>query len=143
MIFVETSVQTDRILLDPREQEALEAQIEALSPQLYTSNYVWMEFQRTVASDMAHVKRVMLEQRGWGGLMRNIHTGQRAFRVRSASRCSTIVGHLYDYSRGQWAYAKEICDTFLEDDLEIRFWHNVSPLPDPITYDLVTKGIVS
>ena len=140
MIFIETSVQTDRILLESIEQEQLEAHIESLSPHLYTSNYVWMEFQRTVVSDMAHVKHVMLTQSGWGGLMRNLHTGQRAFRARSASRCSTIAGHLYDYSHSEWAYALELCDAFLDEDLEIHFWTNVNPLSDPINCDLVAKG---
>ena len=44
-------------------------------------------------------------------------------------------------SEGDWGYALDLCDAFLEEELETQFWVNVNPLPDPITCDLVTKGI--
>jgi hypothetical protein len=47
-IFLDTSVQTYRIVSERTAQEQVEHQIRALAPNVYTSNYVWMEYQRTV-----------------------------------------------------------------------------------------------
>ena len=51
-IFLDTSIQTHRVLVDRTEQEPFEASLRALSPNLHASNYVWMEYQRTVIADI-------------------------------------------------------------------------------------------
>jgi hypothetical protein len=57
LIFVETSIHVHRFLAAPPEQEQLEAQLAALAPNLYTSHYVWMEFQRSLMADFAHIQQ--------------------------------------------------------------------------------------
>ncbi|MEM7532138.1 MAG: hypothetical protein AAF639_08180 [Chloroflexota bacterium] len=100
-----------------------------------------MEFQRTVVADTAHIKQVMLRHPGWAGLIGHVLDGQRGFRARSAKRCNTIISRLYERRRGDWEYALQVCDSFLDEDLQSQFWHHVNPLPDAISCDLVPKGI--
>ncbi len=142
MIFVETSVQIQRVLAPRAKQNQVEGQIASLAPSLCTSHYVWMEFQRTVLSDYAHIHRLMLQYGGWGDVMVHLLSGQRAFRSRSATRCSEILGLLYNDSRGDWQYALRLINRALRGGLRTLFWSYVAPLDDPIVCDLVTTGTV-
>jgi len=142
LIFVETSIQIQRILADRSKQRSLQQKMQRLAPRLYTTNYVWMEFQRTVVADLAHIRQLMAVHQSWSGLMRYLLTGQRAFRTRSAVRCTQLVSNLYEGSAGEWDYAFMLCDELLREELEAQFWYNVNPLPDLIICDLVTQGIV-
>lgn len=74
--------------------------------------------------------------------MRHLLTGQRAFRTRSAVRCTQLVSNLYEGSAGEWDYAFMLCGELLHEELEAQFWYSVKALPDLITCDLVTPGIV-
>ncbi|MEM7539938.1 MAG: hypothetical protein AAF639_47735, partial [Chloroflexota bacterium] len=141
LIFVETSVQIERVLADKSEKIKLENHFERLSTQLYTTNYVWMEFQRTIVADVAHIQRVMSTQYGWGDLMVNLLIGQRAFRPRSAVRCTQMLGHLHNQSNGNWRYARLLLEQLIQERFKRQFWTNVNPLSDLITCDLVTKGV--
>lgn len=93
-IFVETSVQIQRVLAPRAKQNQLEGQMASLAPGLCISHYVWMEFQRTVLSDYAHIHRLMLQYGGWGDVMVNLLSGQRAFRLRSGTRCSEMLAEV-------------------------------------------------
>ncbi|MFZ4656667.1 MAG: hypothetical protein ACOYNY_06630 [Caldilineaceae bacterium] len=101
-----------------------------------------MEFQRTVLADYAHIHRLMLQYGGWGDVMVHLLSGQRAFRSRSATRCSEILGLLYNESDGDWHYALRLIDRALQRGLRTLFWSHVTPLVDPIVCDLVTTGTV-
>lgn len=142
LIFVETSIQIQRILADISQQGLLQQRMQSLAPRLCTTNYVWMEFQRTVVADLAHIRQLMSVYQSWSRLIRHLLTGQRAFRSRSAVRCTQLVSNLYESSAGEWGYAFMLCDELLQEELEAQFWYNVNPLPDLISCDLVTQGIV-
>jgi len=86
----------------------MDAQFESLSPDLYTTSYVWMEFQRTVVDDFAHIQRLMMRYDNWNNLLFHMLDGQRAFRPRSAARCTRLVGLIYEQCEGDWTYAKYI-----------------------------------
>lgn len=142
LIFVETSIQIQRILADASKQRALQQKFQSLAPRLCTTNYVWMEFQRTVVADIVHIRQLMAVHQSWSGLIRHLLTGQRAFRTRSAVRCTQLVSNLYEGSTGEWDYAFMLCDQLLQEELKAQFWYNVNLLPDLITCDLVTQGIM-
>lgn len=139
-IFVETSVQIRRILAPRAEQAQWEIQFAQLAPRLQTTEYVWMEFQRTVLADYAHVHRLMLEYQGWGDVMANLLAGQRAFRSRAAVRCTQILGLLYNESHADWQYALRVLEQALRRRLRMLFWTHVVPLADSIVCDLVAAG---
>ena len=141
MIFLETSIQIRRILEERLSQNKVEAQIRQLAPNLCTSAYVWMEFQRTVAADYAHVQRLMLNYDSWGQVMAHLLTGRRAFRPRSAVRCTQILGLLYEESEGEWEFALHLINNALTIDLHAQFWAHVRRLPDPVVCDLVITGV--
>jgi len=140
-IFLDTSIQTRRFLLAQPEQQRQDILFSKLAPRLCTTNYVWMEFQRTVASDHAHIRRLMLSHKNWGDVIAHLLKGQRGFRSRSAVRCTQILGQLFKDSRENLEYALRLTDQTLKYDLKIRFWTHVISLSDPISCDLVNAGI--
>lgn len=140
VIFVETSIQIHRILAHRSVQEKLDQQIASLAPRLCSTQYVWMEFQRTVIADYAHVHELLKTHHGWGDVMSHLLDGQRGFRSRSAIRCTQILGHLYNDSRADWRYACQLAEQALCRRLQLLFWTHVILLPDPIVCDLVTAG---
>lgn len=141
-IFVETSIQIHRILAHRSVQEKLEQQIGVLAPRLCSTQYVWMEFQRTVMADYAHVHELLKTHQSWGDVMGHLLDGQRGFRSRSAIRCTQILGHLYNDSRADWRYTRQLAEQALRRRLRLLFWTHVTPLPDPIVCDLVIAGVL-
>jgi hypothetical protein len=139
-IFLETSVQTYRIVAERTDQEQVEKQIQALAPNVYTSNYVWMEYQRTVIADYAHIHRLMTTHSTWSKVIAQLLVGQRSFRPQAALRCSQILGLLHEESVGDWKFALRLLEQALRIQLRERFWMHVTPLDDPIGCDLVTLG---
>jgi hypothetical protein len=141
-IFVETSIQVHRILAQRAVQEKLERQMASVASRLCSSQYVWMEFQRTVMADYAYVHELLRIHHGWWDVMAHLLDGQRGFRSRSAVRCTQILGHLYNDSQVDWRYARQLAEQALRRRLRLLFWTHVTPLPDPIICDLVVAGTV-
>jgi hypothetical protein len=139
-IFLETSVQIYRIVSERTAQEQVENHIRALAPNVYTSNYVWMEYQRTVVADYAHIQRLMITHRNWSKVIAQLLVGQRSFRPQAALRCSQILGILHEESAGDWEFALRLIEQALRIQLRERFWIHVTPLADPIGCDLVALG---
>lgn len=100
-----------------------------------------MEYQRTLIADYAHVHETMSRYIDWGALFHHILDGPRAFRPRSAVRCTQIVGQLFQESAEDYDMAHRILRLQIAHDLRQRFWTHVSPLDDPIGCDLLTNGI--
>jgi hypothetical protein len=140
-LFLDTTLQIRRVLTGRAEQDHLEAQLIDLAPGLCTAAYVWMEYQRTVVADYAHVHQLVLNYDHWGDAMAHLLTGQRAFRPRSAVRCTRILGQLYAESQADWERALHLLDHAVSFDLKSQFWAHVAPLSDPIGCDLVTAGV--
>ncbi len=141
VVFVETSVQVQRFLAEGTAQAHLDAELAAHAPNVFTANYVWMEFQRTVVADFAYVQRLMLLHHRWGDLLSHLLDGARSFQPRSAVRCTKILGLLHNQCEGDWEYAYAIATDTIQHGLEQRFWTHVTRLSDPIICDLVTSGI--
>ncbi|MEM7534253.1 MAG: hypothetical protein AAF639_18880 [Chloroflexota bacterium] len=139
-IFLDTSIQVKRALNDDPICVIIEEVLASPENHAMTSDYVWMEYQRTIVSDYAHIHRVMEQQTGWASLLQNLLKGQRSFRPRSAVRCTTIVGNLYD-QESDYQSAREIIRFYVRYGLRRLFWKNVSRQPDTILCDLVTAGI--
>lgn len=140
-VFVETSVQVQRILAGGTTQAQLEAALAAQAPNAFTANYVWMEFQRSVVADFAYVQRLMFHHHRWGDLFSHLLEGSRSFQPRSAVRCTKIVGLLHNQCEGDWDYAHTIISDTIQYSLEQRFWTSITRLSDPISCVLVTSGI--
>ncbi|MCE7983491.1 MAG: hypothetical protein DYG89_20150 [Caldilinea sp. CFX5] len=141
MVFLDTSVQIQRTLDDSPQSEQLNALLHTPTIQPITSSYVWMEYQRAVVADFAHVYQVMLRYQDWGGLFAHVLDGERAFRPRSAVRCTKIIGKFYIESNRNWEIAQHTIAEQIRSGLHQQFWMNVSPLSDPIVCDLVKLGV--
>jgi len=140
-IFLDTSIQIQRLLSKRPEQKDLETAFSELAPRLCTSNYVWMEFQRTVVNDYAHIHKLMLTHGNWGDVIEDLLKGPRSFRSRSAVRCTQILGQLFKDSRENLEYGLYLAEQSLTRSLKIRFWTHVTQVSDSILCDLVTAGI--
>lgn len=142
VVFLDTSVQIQRTLSDLPEAEAINALLAASSIQFVTSAYVWMEYQRSVVADFAHVYQLMVRYEDWGALFAHVLDGERAFRPRSAVRCTKIIGRYYAASERNWEVARYAIAEQLRSRLQQEFWLHVSSVSDPISCDLVKTGIV-
>lgn len=141
-VFVETSIQIHRVLAPHTVREELEKQVANIASRLCSTNYAWMEFQRTVMADYAHVHGLLRSHNSWGDVMAHLLAGQRGFRSRSAVRCTQILGILYNDSQADWRYAQQLAEQALRRRLRAIFWHHVIPLPDQIVCDLLPTGAV-
>jgi len=141
-IFIETSVQIQRLLAPLAQRTKLESALTAPSIVPVTSAYVWMEYQRTVIADYAHVHSVMGKYTEWGALFEHILDGERAFRPRSAVRCTKIIGQLYNESTQNYEFARHLLSTQIAHALRQKFWDHVTQIHDSIVCDLVTTGSV-
>lgn len=139
-IFLETSLQIHRVLANRPEQSVLETQLYQLAPTLWTSSYVFMEYQRTLIADYAHVQKLMQSHNHWGEVMIHLLDGQRAFRPQTATRCARILGLLHQDSGGDWEFARYVVEEAVESGLRTQFWTHVQALSDPIGCDLVAIG---
>ena len=140
-VFLDTSIQIRRTLAALEEVSRIELQLTLPTIQAVTSTYVWMEYQRTVIADYACVQQLMGLYDNWGALFRHLLDGSRAFRPRSAVRCTQILGKIYEESDQDVAMARDILSGQITDGLRRQFWTNVDRLPDLIACDLVTTGI--
>ncbi|MEZ4867130.1 MAG: hypothetical protein R3C14_37750 [Caldilineaceae bacterium] len=141
-IFLDTSVQIERVLTESRLLEKMETVLSSPDIEAVTTFYVWMEFQRTIVDDYVHIHQTMHKHEGWGATIAHLLDGPRSFRPRSAVRCTKIIGRLYRQSYQDWAFAHDILAEQIERGLREQFWHNVIPLTDPITCDLVKVGVI-
>ncbi len=139
-LFLDNTIQVTR-LLGPSTRRRMFNQILTQVPQAYTTSYVWMEYQRTVVSDFAHVHHILSTESEWGTAVARIATGQRLFRPRSLVRVNRIFGETLNRSHMDREKGLQFLATYLEHRLDYLFWSHVTSLPDPIACDLVTEGI--
>ena len=142
-VFLDTSIQIHRTLALPEKANQLEVQLRLPTTKAVTSAYVWMEYQRTVVADYAYLQRLMGRYDDWGSIFRHLLDGARAFRPRSAVRCTQILAMIYEESEQDTGMARDILSGQITDGLRQQFWRNVIRLPDPIVCDLVTVGVTS
>lgn len=140
--FLDTSMQVERVLSEPRLLETIEEQLRSPNTQAVSTAYVWMEFQRTILDDYAHIHSIMNKHEGWGATITHLLDGPRSFRSRAAVRCTKIIGRLYQQSYQDWSFARDLIREQIRTGLKDQFWDNVTALPDPILCDLVKAGVV-
>ena len=90
-VFLDTSIQIERLIADYAKQVAIERQLAAPEIQATTSHYVLMEFQRSVWSDYIHVYNALLQHKSWDATAHALRSGRLAYRPRSLGRCMQIL----------------------------------------------------
>ncbi len=81
-VFLDTSIQIERLIADYAKQVAIERQLAAPEIQAITSHYVLMEFQRSVWSDYIRVYNALLEHKSWDATAHALRTGRLAYGCR-------------------------------------------------------------
>lgn len=142
-IFVETSIQIARVLAEPAQRAAIEQQLKQTNVAFVTASYVYMEYQRSLIADFAHVHRSFRQARTLSEAMRFVFTGTRGFRPRSLLRCGQIASLAYgEQEVVQLADATALLELYLRVLLKRVFWRHVIALPDTIDCDLIRIGLL-
>ena len=140
-VFLDTSIQITRILgtIAKRQQigQILEHEIAAC-----TTAYVYMEYQRTLVADFAHVHRVLQQKGNWGDAVAEVASGARLFRPRALARVNRILGETLNRSHLDVEKGLLLLTIYLEYRLQTLFWQHVTPLDEAIECDLVRNGVV-
>lgn len=96
-VFLDTSIQITRILGTVAKRQAIEQLLEQ-EIQACTATYVYMEYQRTLIADFAHVHRVLQQTGNWGDAIAAVASGTRLFRPRALVRVNRILGETLNRS---------------------------------------------
>ena len=140
-LFLDTTIEIERLIGPNPRRVAIERQLAAPEPQAITSQYVLMEFQRSVWSDYVRVYNQVLRHDGWEAAVQALRAGVQAYRPRSLGRCLQILTQVMVVSRLDRDHGVDLLETQIMRDLPRRFWRHVTPLPDPIGCDLVAAGV--
>jgi hypothetical protein len=140
-IFLETSVQINRLLGSEEKQRKIVSILSQPNIQAVTTSYVLMEFQRTVWADYVKLYNLLHQHREWDAVAQSLRTGTSAYRPRVLGRCLQILTRTMVDSRVDIKLGLLFLKTQITQDIPRRFWHNVTPLPDSIHCDLVTTGL--
>ncbi len=141
-VFVDTSIQIARVLVEPKQRDTIEQHLQQADRSFVTCHYVYMEYQRSLIADFAHVHRAFRQAKTMGEAMRLVFSGARGFRARSLVRCGQIAGLVYgEREVAHLADAIALLELYLHLLLKRIFWQHVTPLSDPIDCDLVRLGI--
>lgn len=109
-IFVETTIQIQRLLQDPIAVPRIETVLQR--HQVITSTYVWMEVQRTVGQDYQYLIDLLLTRQPTtiSQLMRHLGTGENLYSSRSLKRMLHIT-----------AYWLELLDSATFEPIELAY----------------------
>lgn len=139
-IFLDTSIQIERILGAKHKQLEIEHHLAKANYQFVTSHYAFMEFQRSVIADHVYVHNQIGQYDDWEEIVIRLRSGTRAFRPRSFVRVMQIFTRTMLISRMNREIALNLLKLQIERELAKRFWWHVSPVPDLIICDLVKAG---
>ena len=140
-VFVETSIQVARLLGTQNQRTSIEQTLQQSQFNFVTSHYVYMEYQRTVISDFAHVHQSFQRAKTMGEAMQLIFSGSRSFRPRSLVRCGQIASLIYgEQEVVSLREATALLDLYLKRLLSRIFWHYLQPIEDRIHCDLNQSG---
>lgn len=95
-IFVETTIQIERLLPDPAKYSDIQTVLQ--NHQTITSTYVWMEVQRTLGQDYQHLIDLFLHQQptSIAQLLHCLATVETIYSVRTLKRMLLHVAHLLE-----------------------------------------------
>lgn len=141
LIFLDTSVQIERLLGSLSQRQAIEQHLAIADCTFVTSTYVFMEFQRAVLADYANVYNTLYAHPVWEETAQVLRSGKMAYRPRALGRCMQILTQAMTLSKMDCEVALSLLKATIRYDLPGRFWQHVTRLPDPITCDLVVKGV--
>ncbi|MEZ4860727.1 MAG: hypothetical protein R3C14_05445 [Caldilineaceae bacterium] len=139
-VFLDTSIQVERILGAKQKQVEIEHHLATSGYQFVTSHYVFMEFQRSVISDHVHVHNQIRKYKDWEETANQLRSGTRTHRPRSLVRSMQIFTRTLVVSQMQREIALSLLKIQIERNLAKRFWRYVNPIPDLVHCDLVAKG---
>jgi hypothetical protein len=141
-IFIESSIQIARLLAEKAQATAIEQTLITSDAPIITSDYVWMEYQRALIADFAHVHQAFQRARTMREAMRLVVSGCRRFRPRSLTRCGQIAGLACgEREVVRLADIRSLLALYLQVLLARDFWRYVTPMPDPIACDLTAAGV--
>ncbi|MEZ4707278.1 MAG: hypothetical protein R3A44_08735 [Caldilineaceae bacterium] len=139
-IFLDTSVQVERLIGPPAHKVAIERLLTIPNFGAVTSHYVLMEFQRSVVADYVHVYNQILHSESWELAAQKLRSGAAAQRPRSLGRCLQILTEVMVQSQLDRADALSLLHITIRYGLRRRFWQYVAPIDDAIECDLVAAG---
>ncbi|MEM7533922.1 MAG: hypothetical protein AAF639_17195 [Chloroflexota bacterium] len=140
-VFLDTSIQIERFMGPNRKRAAIEEVLADSQTQFITSNYVFMEFQRSVLSNHVTVYNEILAHDDWEMVAYAIRSGQQGFRPRALGQCFQILTKALDICERDRQRSRAFLQFHITIDLPRRFWRNVMKLPDPVVCDLVQHGV--
>lgn len=143
LVLLDTSLQIERLMGAAIHRRAIEEQLATAAYHFVTSNYVFMEFQRSLLADYVRVYNTLRQYPVWEEAAYALRSGPLAYRSRALGRCSQILVQIMSLSQTNPDYALSLLKATIKYDLSARFWHRVEPLPDPIRCDLVAVGVRS
>lgn len=138
---LDTSIQIERLIGPYTKQIAIEKHLQNDGRQFFTSNYVVMEFQRTVIADYIRVYNHILQYKDWEGITQSLRRSQIGHRSRALGRTMQILTHAMVSSHLNLDDAADLLKVQIRRELQKRFWRNVTPIADQIVCDLVVLGV--
>ncbi len=141
-IFLDTSLQIQRILDSQDVIRAIDQCLGRENVRAMTSQYVLMEYQRSLLADFAHVHRQFITATSLRDAISWIASGQHSFQTRSLIRCIHIAGlAMGAQSFTSRQMVEDMLSLYLHSILPGRFYHCVTMLPDSIHCDLLKDGV--
>jgi len=139
-VFLDTSVQITRVLGTVAKRQRID---DLLANEIVacTTAYVYMEYQRTLIADFAHVHRVLQQKGNWGDAIAEVGSGARLFRPRALVRVNRILGETLNRFHLNVEKGLLLLTTYLDYRLQTLFWQHVAPLDETIDCDLVASGV--
>lgn len=140
-VFLDTSLQIERMIGALAQQEALETHLARAGHRFVSSHYVFMEFQRAVLADYVRVYHTLLQHPSWVDAAYALRSGPLAYRPRSLGRCLHMLTQIMDASSLRADHALAALQLQIQYELPAHFWRHVQPIGDLIHCDLVGAGV--
>lgn len=141
VVFLDTSIQIERMMGSLAQQEKLEVHLSLTPHSFVSTNYVFMEFQRSLLSDYVRTYNTLSQHKDWDNTAYALRSSSLAYRPRALGRCLHILTKVMSGSSLHVDHALETFQLQIQYELPAHFWRHVKPLTDPIGCDLVTAGV--
>jgi hypothetical protein len=138
---LDTSIQIERMMGSMAQQDKLEVYLSLTPHRFVSTNYVFMEFQRSLLSDYVRVYNALLQHKDWDNTAHALRSSSLAYRPRALGRCLHILTKVMSASSLHLDHALELFQLQIQYELPSHFWRHVEPLTDAIGCNLVTAGV--
>jgi len=142
-IFVETTIQVQRLLHDPAAYDTIQTILQ--THETVTSTYVWMEVQRTLGQDYLYLIDLLLSKQpaSIAQLIRLLGAGENVYSARRLQRMLHIVAYWLEqlntstFEPIEMAYQlRRQCRRLLHQ----TFFDNIDQVVNPTVCDLIQPG---